>query len=162
MRIHKKLAIKTLLSFALLVTPILGGAADRAKINDVGDALMCICGCGQVLPKCNHLNCPSSGPMLKELEAHIDAGESRDEIIKKFAEKYGYTVLSSPPATGFNLLAYVMPFAALILGAVIAIFVARRWKAAATATGPQIDIETPPDPRFQKVEEELRKFTPED
>ena len=51
MRIHKKLAIKTLLSFALLVTPILGGAADRAKINDVGDALMCICGCGQVLPK---------------------------------------------------------------------------------------------------------------
>jgi hypothetical protein len=65
----------------LLTAPIVGGAADRARVNEIGDAFMCICGCGQVLPKCNHLNCPSSGPMMQELAAHIDAGESKEEII---------------------------------------------------------------------------------
>ena len=36
---------------------------DRAKA--LGTQLMCMCGCGQILTQCNHINCPSSGPMLK-------------------------------------------------------------------------------------------------
>jgi hypothetical protein len=71
--------------------------------------------------------------------------------------------LSSPPASGFNLLAYILPFAALILGGAVAVFVARRWKsAAATAGGPPVNLDRSDDPRLRKVEEELEKFTPED
>jgi len=151
---------KLILLLTLVVTPVTR-AADRDRINDVGQGLMCICGCGQILPKCNHLNCPSSGPMLTELEAHIDAGETDEQIIAAFSEKYGLTVLSSPPASGFNLLAYILPFAALVIGAIIAAYVARNWKRAAVPqTAPPVDIAS--DPRLQKVEEELKNFTPED
>ena len=99
--------------------------------------------------------------MLRELEAMIDSGQTEEQIIAAYAEKYGYTVLSSPPASGFNLLAYILPFAALLFGALIAVYVARTWKSSvATPHGPPID--TSDDPRLKKVEEELRKFTPED
>jgi len=99
--------------------------------------------------------------MMKELETHIDAGETDAQIIAAFSEKYGLTVLSEPPATGFNLLAYILPFAALLIGALIAAYVARTWKQSAVPqTGPPVDATT--DPRFQKVEDELKKFTPED
>jgi cytochrome c-type biogenesis protein CcmH len=99
--------------------------------------------------------------MMKELEAMIDSGQTEEQIIAAWAEKYGYTVLSSPPASGFNMLAYILPFAALLFGALIAVYVARTWKSTvATPHGPPID--SGDDPRLKKVEEELRKFTPED
>ena len=91
----------------------------------------------------------------------IDSGQTEEQIIATWAQKYGYTVLSSPPASGFNLLAYILPFAALLFGALIAVYVARTWKSSvATPQGPPIDASD--DPRLKKVEEELRKFTPED
>ena len=54
---------------------------------------MCMCGCGQILTQCNHINCPSSGPMLKELDAHVAKGESDDLIIQDFVQEYGEKVL---------------------------------------------------------------------
>jgi cytochrome c-type biogenesis protein CcmH len=68
-------------------------------------------------------------------------------------------VLSAPPASGFNLTAWVMPFAALGIGFILAIIFLRRWKA--VRVGEPV---THPDLSGyeKKVEEELKKFTPED
>ena len=63
---------------------------DHAKM--LGEKLMCMCGCGQILTQCNHINCPSSGPMLKELDAHVAKGESDDLIIQDFVQEYGEKV----------------------------------------------------------------------
>src|ERR1700674_5080952 len=76
---------------------------DRAK--SLGTKLMCMCGCGQILTQCNHINCPSSGPMLKELDQHVASGEADDLIVQDFIQEYGEKVLSAPPSTGFNSLA---------------------------------------------------------
>jgi cytochrome c-type biogenesis protein CcmH/NrfF len=143
----------------LLVTPVTR-AADRARVMEMGENFTCICGCTQILSRCNHLGCPSSQPMLKELAAMIDSGQTEEQIIAKYAEKYGYTVLSSPPASGFNLLAYLLPLAALVGGAIIAVFVARTWRTTAVAQGQPID--NVPTATREKIEKELREFTPED
>ena len=155
--------LRKLIFLSLLVVTPVTRAADRERMNEVGQGLMCICGCNMILTKCNHLNCPTSGPMLKELQAHLDSGESEEQVIAAFAEKYGYTVLSEPPAKGFNMLAYVLPFAALFFGALVAIFVARTWKKAVPQTRLPIEMAgAPGDERLKKVEEELKEFTPED
>ena len=41
------------------------GAGDTAekRYERVGHNMMCACGCGQILLECNHVSCPSSGPM---------------------------------------------------------------------------------------------------
>ncbi len=113
---------------------------DRAKV--LGEKLMCMCGCGQILTQCNHLNCPSSGPMLKELDQHVSGTESDDLIVQDFVQKYGVTVLSSPPSTGFNSIAWYIPGVAFVLGLGIVIVLIRMWRQrdiarlATTSAGP--------------------------
>lgn len=99
---------------------------DRAKA--LGTKLMCMCGCGQILTQCNHINCPSSGPMLKELDAHVAKGESDDLIIQDFVQEYGEKVLSSPPSTGFNSIAWYIPGVAFVLGLAIVVVLIRLWR----------------------------------
>lgn len=120
---------------------------------------MCICGCNQLLGGCNHLGCPSSQPMLRELAGLVDQGKSDDAIITHFVDKYGLAVLSAPPASGFNLTAWLMPFAALAVGAMAVITFVRRFRTRwATAPAAGADLA-----KYQrKVEEELEKYTPED
>jgi hypothetical protein len=86
------------LASALVPLHVDAQKTDRAKA--LGAKLMCMCGCGQILTQCNHINCPSSGPMLKELDAHVAKGEADDLIVQDFVQEYGEKVLSAPPATG--------------------------------------------------------------
>ena len=99
---------------------------DRAK--SVGTKLMCMCGCGQILTQCNHINCPSSGPMLKELDAHVAKGESDDLIIQDFVQEYGEKVMSEPPTKGFNSIAWYIPGVAFAIGLGIVVTLIRLWR----------------------------------
>ncbi|MBZ5697081.1 MAG: cytochrome c-type biogenesis protein CcmH [Acidobacteriia bacterium] len=99
---------------------------ERAKV--LGARLMCMCGCGQILTQCNHLNCPSSGPMLKELDQHVAAGEADDLIVQDFVQEYGEKVLSAPPSTGFNSIAWYIPGVAFAVGLGIVMVVIRLWR----------------------------------
>jgi cytochrome c-type biogenesis protein CcmH/NrfF len=100
--------------------------SDRAKV--VGMRLMCMCGCNQVLIQCNHINCPSSAPMLKELEAHISTGQADDLVVQAFVQEYGDQVLSSPPNRGFNSLAVLLPGIAFVLGLGLVTLVIMQWR----------------------------------
>jgi cytochrome c-type biogenesis protein CcmH len=97
--------------------------------------------------------------MLADLGKQIDQGKSDDAIIAYFIEKYGNTVLAAPPASGFNLTAWLMPFVALAIGMLVAIYFVRRFRAQwGGAVTTNADLA-----KYQnKVEEELKKFTPED
>ncbi len=99
---------------------------ERAKV--IGTKLMCMCGCGQILRECNHINCPSSAPMLKELDQHVASGEADDLIVQDFIQEYGEKVLSAPPAHGFNSLAWYIPGGAFLLGLGIVVAIIRAWR----------------------------------
>jgi cytochrome c-type biogenesis protein CcmH/NrfF len=130
MNSRRKLALifSVIFTIASAIVPshINAQKTDRGKI--VGVHLMCMCGCGQILTQCNHINCPSSGPMLKELDQIVQKGESDDLIIQDFVQKYGQKVLSEPPSTGFNSLAWYIPIIAFTLGLGIVIVLIRIWR----------------------------------
>jgi len=121
---------------------------------------MCICGCNQVLGVCNHINCPTSGGMMAEVEKELDSGKSDKAVLDHFVGKFGLSVLSAPPASGFNLTAWLMPFAALLAGAIAAVYFLRRFRARWVETAPKTVVDTA---KYQRqIEEELQKYTPED
>ena len=142
----KRVVQLSLLVLALLT--FLGAGDDSGRFNDLGHKLMCACGCGQILLECNHVGCTYSDRMRGELAAAIDRGDSDDLSLQSFVQKYGPTVLAAPPTTGFNRIAWVMPFAALVFGILLTVYIVRAWKSrpaaapsgVAPVTGPELDV----------------------
>ena len=105
------------------------GAGDTdALFKDLGHRMMCTCGCGQVLLECNHVGCQASEKMRNQLLAALDKGDNDDLILQGFVQEYGPTVIAAPTATGFNRVAWIMPFVALALGIAFVVYVVRSWK----------------------------------
>src|SRR5258708_21742673 len=102
------------------------GAGDDARFSNLGHQLMCVCGCNQILLECNHVGCSYSDRMRGELVEATDRGENDDLTLQSFVQKYGPTVIAVPTVTGFNIVAWVMPFMVLLAGTGFAGFVVAR------------------------------------
>jgi cytochrome c-type biogenesis protein CcmH/NrfF len=145
----------------LAISPLALAADRNERMRELTPKFMCVCGgCNQVLMNCNHIGCPSREAMLKDIGKRVDQGDNNDGVVEYFIDKYGTSVLSAPPASGFNLTAWIMPFAALGVGLVVAVLFLRRLMAAKAAAAPPAPVDL--SQYQQKVEEELKKFTPED
>jgi cytochrome c-type biogenesis protein CcmH/NrfF len=99
-----------------------------ARFRDLGHRMMCACGCSQILLECNHVGCTYSDKMINQLQAALDKGDNDDLILQGFVQEYGPTVIAAPTATGFNRVAWIMPFAVLALGIAFAVHTVRTWK----------------------------------
>jgi cytochrome c-type biogenesis protein CcmH/NrfF len=87
-----------------------------------------VCGCNQVLLECNHVGCNYSDRMRGELAASMERGDSDGLVLQSFVQRYGPTVLIAPTTTGFNRIAWVMPYLVLALGLATVVFIVRSWK----------------------------------
>ena len=110
------------------VFALLGAGDPASRFNEIGHQMMCICGCNQILLECNHVGCPASDGMRNELMAAVSRGDSDSLVEQGFVQKYGPTVLAAPTSKGFDRAAYILPFAALILGFGLMVLVIRSWK----------------------------------
>jgi cytochrome c-type biogenesis protein CcmH len=124
------LVVVALLSLAVLAAfaPMALRAQQSDRAEQLSGKLMCMCGCGQMLKECNHIDCPLRAGMFKQLEADVTRGESDDLILQDFVQEYGEAVLSSPPARGFNLIAWIFPGAAFAVGLCMVILIVRNWR----------------------------------
>ena len=110
------------------------------RVRRLGDQLMCLCGCGATVTSCNMLGCQHSKPAREKLLAMVNAGESDSAILASFVQESGLEILAKPPAQGFNLLGYVVPFIGVALGLAFVWFVIKRFrKPVALAAGPELD-----------------------
>jgi len=137
----------------------LGASDASARFNDLGHRLMCTCGCAQLLGECNHVGCPESGRMREELTSAIASGLSDQQILDSFAAKYGATVLAAPTMKGFNLVAWIAPFAvfgAALFGTVLLI---RRWGGFSPGVPAAAAAGTPPDSAEQERMDRIRRET---
>ena len=103
------------LAVCFLAVVMLGAVDGGARFNRLGHDMICQCGCGQILLECNHVSCPSSGPMISELHAQLAGGGDDKSIMGWFAAKYGATVMAAPFRRGFDQVAWIMPYAVFIL-----------------------------------------------
>ena len=132
---------------------------DRAEA--LGQGLMCMCGCNQLLSGCEMINCSSAPPMRKELRQYMDEGKDDKAIMATFSEKYGPKVRSAPKTDNwFDLSAWLMPFAVFGASALAVVFALKKLRTHAPAMGSAPPAG--PSPYDREIEEELKKFTPED
>jgi cytochrome c-type biogenesis protein CcmH/NrfF len=119
-------------------------AQESARAKELGQKLMCVCGCNQILGSCNHVGCSYSHEMMKEVEDRVARNEPDDLTLQAFVQEYGPTVLSSPPAKGFNRIAWIAPIVFPLVALGLLWDVVRRWKrkgAVATASGPRVSAD---------------------
>ncbi len=103
---------------------------DTTRVNQIGSRLVCQCGCNAVLINCpDQPTCPSWNSMLNSIKSQVAQGKSDDEIVDAFIKQYGEKVLVEPPKTGLNLVAYFLPFAGLVIGALLLLVLLRGWAA---------------------------------
>lgn len=97
------------------------------RVTRMGKKMLCLCGCNQILVECNHLNCSFSEAAKAKLRQAAAKYDSDDMAVQVMIQEYGTKILAAPPARGFNVTAWVTPFAALLVGAAVIALVLRRW-----------------------------------
>lgn len=61
------------------------------------------------------------------IRERLAAGESPEQVVAYFVDKYGEWILLSPRRQGFNLLVWIVPFAGIALGLLVIAILAVRW-----------------------------------
>jgi len=120
---------RTLAAILLLVAALGGAAAAAAPVreetvHEIAAQLRCV-----VCQSLSVADSPSetANQMRGIIRERLAAGDSPEQVKAYFVEKYGLWILLSPPRQGFNLLVWVVPFAALGAGLVLVLLLVRRW-----------------------------------
>ncbi len=131
----------------------LSSSAPKAPVTDprvqkLGNELMCMCGCNQILIQCDHQGsdqCMMHDREMAEVQQRVASGQSNSLILQSFVQEYGPQVLVVPPAKGFDLTAWLMPIFASLIGLSLLIIVVQRWRERglkpAVAAGPKVKPE---------------------
>jgi cytochrome c-type biogenesis protein CcmH/NrfF len=121
------LSLGKALLVAAVVCVSLGATDSDARFNKLGGKLMCTCGCAQMLMGCDHVGCPNRGEEMDLLRSGMANGLNDAAILDSFVQQYGTVVLSAPPAKGFDLVAWIMPFAVAGVALVGTVLLVRHW-----------------------------------
>ena len=84
-----------------------------------------------VCPTCNttldQSNAPIALRMKQFVRTRIAAGDTKSEIKDQLVAQFGKGVLAAPEQSGFDLLAWVLPIAGLLVGGAVLTVLAWRW-----------------------------------
>jgi cytochrome c-type biogenesis protein CcmH len=133
-------------------------AMKDATQSSIEEALTCQCGCGLTVHSCNHVQCPSGIPLKEEITAQLALGKPRAEVLAHFSTKYGEKILSAPTTTGFNLVAWVTPFAAVFIAGALIVMASRRWRRTVTPAAPPPAPVAMDEARRARLNAELDRF----
>ncbi len=150
----KRLALVA--AVALLVAPSALASDRHPTLNELENEVMC--------PVCNTTLAQSDSPAAHQIERDISArirqGWTKTEIKNSLVAEYGESILASPPKSGFNLLAWLLPLAGVGVAAVVLGIAAWSWSRARaepeTSPSPSLNGQGPIDPELERrVDEEL-------
>ena len=137
---------------------LMGAAADpEDRVREIAAQLRC--------PVCQNLSVADSPSELANqmrgvIRERLQAGQTQEQIQAYFVEKYGEWVLLAPAKTGFNLLAWGLPFVGVLAGGALVAVLVRRWsgreEAGKGGGGPAV-AGAPPDPEDARYRERLRR-----
>lgn len=120
----RRASLLTMLS--VIGAPLLASAA-ASSFDKLGHQLVCQCGCNQILLECNHVGCPVSPVMIRELQEQVASGLSGTGVFNWFVSKYGAIVLAAPVRGGFDVIAWITPFVVLALGTLGVVWLVKFW-----------------------------------
>jgi cytochrome c-type biogenesis protein CcmH len=146
----KRILVATVAALAVVG---LASAAGPPRQADLEAEIVC--------PTCKTTLDQSNSPIATRMKAfirvRIAAGDSSAEIKSQLVDQFGPAVLAEPPKHGFDLLAWLLPLAALAVGAVVVALLAWTWSrrrggdVETEEGGLDADLE-------RRVDEELARF----
>ena len=114
----------------------------------------------------NDLRCPTCmGLSVKDSDAGFSAsikgkirelmkqGKSDEEIMAYFVERYGEWILRAPPVTGFNMVLWILPGAAIVTGLLWVLYRSKNWVETPTEEITGLTLE-----EKQKIMDDLSRF----
>jgi cytochrome c-type biogenesis protein CcmH len=124
------------------------------RTREVASALQC--------PICQNLSAADSPSELAQqmrqvVREKLAAGESREQILAYFVDRYGEEILIDPPKRGFNLLIWAVPPLLLLGGAAVLFATVRRWRRSRYAAGSPEDEPTLSPAERARYAERLRR-----
>jgi cytochrome c-type biogenesis protein CcmH len=149
------------LLFALCLLPFIYAPVSGFAVTtqEVEEALTCQCGCGLTVHSCNHLQCGFAVPAKKTIADLVAQGKSKEEITRFFVSTYGEKVLSAPTTKGFNLAAWITPFAVVLAGGIGIGIVSLRWaRRRSQEEEPAQPVITTRDHYRERLKKELESF----
>ena len=137
--------------------PGLAAAAprQRASFNDVQSSLMCIA-CHEALPVAQSPEAYSENAYVRQL---IRQGKTKQEILHDMVVQYGPAVLAKPPAHGINVLVYIVPGVAVVVGLTVLGITLPRWRrrSRAAAADPLPSVPKLSDEESQRLDADLAR-----
>jgi cytochrome c-type biogenesis protein CcmH/NrfF len=130
--------------------------ADTSRFENLGGKIMCSCGCGQMLLKCNHVGCPNSDKMIRQLRAQVAKTSNDEEVLQFFREQWGVTAVVEPGRHGFELTVWILPFAGLAVGLFLVVIIVRKWRLTPAEIKP---AESKLDPHLEALRARARQET---
>jgi cytochrome c-type biogenesis protein CcmH len=143
--------IRRAAAIALILLTALPAVASALTVTEVAREVRC--------PTCNTpldvSNAPVAQDMKAYIAAHIEQGESKQQIIDGLVDEFGSGILATPPKSGFDLIAWLAPALAVALGLAAIPFITRAWARRARTAGPEAPAPSPEEAR--RLDEELRR-----
>lgn len=157
-RVKKKSLRAADVAAGVLITLFASSAVfAAATVDDVAEELACSCGCGMTVSNCTHQSCGGANKMKEEVALLLQQGRDKEEILQSFVNRYGEQVLAAPPKRGFNLTAWLLPFAAIGGGGLGLFALIKRWSSESQAerNGSTMGV----DPQYaEQVRRELEQW----
>jgi len=101
----------------------------------------------------------ASTQIRAEVRQMLAAGRTEPEVLNAYVARYGERILASPPARGFNRLAYILPWAFLVFGSIALLLILRAWKPKTAVPAPSgTSTGNSGDDMDRRIAEELREF----
>jgi cytochrome c-type biogenesis protein CcmH len=141
---------------ALVLAAPAGASEQRPSAAELESELVC--------PVCESTLDTSNAPVALRMKAfirrRIAAGDTKSEIKAALVEDFGPAVLAEPPKQGFELVAWVLPLAGLVAGALVVGALAWRWSRR-RGEGEPTDGSEPLDPALERrLDDELSRYEP--
>jgi cytochrome c-type biogenesis protein CcmH len=133
--------------------PQSGRAEPNTDLADIEDEVMCpICGTALGLSEA-----PQADRQREFIRELIAEGRTKEEIKDALVAEYGDEVLAVPEAEGFDLAAWLVPGAAILVSAA-AIFVGvRRWRRSGSADAEEAPAELSPA-EDERLSADMRRY----
>jgi cytochrome c-type biogenesis protein CcmH/NrfF len=111
---------------ALLAVPVASASERHPTQAELEGEVMCPV-CGTTLDQSNS---PAAEQIKRVIAQRIAAGDTKSQIENRLVAEYGEAILAAPQHKGFGLLAWWLPIAGIVAGAVIVGAGAWRWSRA--------------------------------
>jgi len=136
-------------------------AADRTPQRQVEERLMCYCGCSDLTVRV--CSCGTADAIRQEITDRLSRGETADDVVARFVARYGAQIRSAPTKSAVDLVAWITPFAVLLLSGAALVVIVRRWgsprpaPAGPPSGAPTVDPGRPLGPGDQKALDRVRR-----